>query len=245
MKIKSINVRNSRFLLNLIKILSFNLFLVVKSEFEANKSKPSNPIQRAMRILRDTIISADKYFNNDLSKEYQFLLDYLIKRAEDNLVINDEASSKSEGIEDEKDFILKSISSSIEHFEIFYLKPFDIETLLEVLCDLLNCLPTALIPRRFFDLCMNLNFSYHNCLDVLRCLPKCHITLFSLIIKFIYSYSKNNEINYNSIAKAIFQSDNELFQKNISDQSLNEKNCLKFINLFIENYDTFQIHLLE
>ncbi len=202
-----------------------------------------------MRILKDTIVLADKYFNNDLSKEYQFFMDYLIKRADNNLVINndedDEDDNEMSKTEDQKDLILRSISSSVEHYEIFNLKSFDIETLLEVLCDLLNCLPTALVPRRFFDLCMNLNFSYNNCLDVLRCLPKCHLTLFSLIIKFIYTYSKNNEINYNSISKAIFQSDNELFQKNISDHSLNEKNCLKFINLFIENYDTFQIHLQE
>ena len=196
-----------------------------------------------MKILKDKIESEDKYFKNSLSKEYEFFMNYLIRRAEESSVATNSEESTTECLDDQKDLILRSISSSIEHFQIFELEPFDIETLLEVLCDLLNCLPTALIPRRFFEMCMNLNFSYLNCLEVLKCIPKCHLNLFSLIIKFIYSYSKSNEINYNSIAKAIFQSDSELFQKNTSNQSLNEKNCLKFINLFIENYDLFLISL--
>jgi hypothetical protein len=196
-----------------------------------------------MKILKDKIESEDKYFKNSLSKEYEFFMNYLIRRAEESSVATNSEDSTTECLDDQKDLILRSISSSIEHFQIFELEPFDIETLLEVLCDLLNCLPIALIPKRFFEMCMNLNFSYLNCLEVLKCIPKCHLNLFSLIIKFIYSYSKSNEINYNSIAKAIFQSDSELFQKNTSNQSLNEKNCLKFINLFIESYDLFLISL--
>ena len=196
-----------------------------------------------MKILKDKIESEDKYFKNSLSKEYEFFMNYLIRRAEESSVATNSEDSTTECLDDQKDLILRSISSSIEHFQIFELEPFDIETLLEVLCDLLNCLPTALIPKRFFEMCMNLNFSYLNCLEVLKCIPTCHLNLFSLIIKFIYSYSKSNEINYNSIAKAIFQSDSELFQKNTSNQSLNEKNCLKFINLFIESYDLFLISL--
>jgi hypothetical protein len=176
-----------------------------------------------MKILKDKIESEDKYFKNSLSKEYEFFMNYLIRRAEESSVATNSEDSTTECLDDQKDLILRSISSSIEHFQIFELEPFDIETLLEVLCDLLNCLPTALIPKRFFEMCMNLNFSYLNCLEVLKCIPKCHLNLFSLIIKFIYSYSKSNEINYNSIAKAIFQSDSELFQKNTSNQSLNEK----------------------
>ncbi len=212
---------------------------MVKNEFDTNKSTPSNPIQKAMKLLKENITQEDKYFSNDLSKEYTTFLNNLINRTEKN----EESTTKSECYDAQKDLILKSLSSS--NFEIFYEKSFDIETLLEVLCDLLNCLPTALIPRRYFDLCMNLSFSYLNCLDLIKCLPKCHFTLFNLIIKFIYLYSKNNEINYNSIAKAIFQSDNEVFQKNCSDKTLNDKNTLKFLKLFIENYDQFQKIILD
>ena len=103
-----------------------------------------------MKILKDKIESEDKYFKNSLSKEYEFFMNYLIRRAEESSVATNSEDSTTECLDDQKDLILRSISSSIEHFQIFELEPFDIETLLEVLCDLLNCLPTALIPKRFF-----------------------------------------------------------------------------------------------
>ena len=218
--------------------------LVVKAEFDV-KTNSQNPLSKSIKILKNAITTTDKSFNNELSKEYRCFMSYLLSRADDDSNINDESTSKAVYLDDEKHLILECLSTSVSSFDILKERHFDIETLLEVLCDLLNCLPTALIPRRFFDLCMNFNFSYLNCLEIIKCLPKCHLSLFYLINQFIYMYSKNNEINYNSIAKAIFQSDSEIFHKDTINQTLNDKNCLKFINLFIENFDQFRISFQE
>lgn len=184
----------------------------------------------AVLTMTTNSIKQDEYFDNNLSDEYNFLLNYLIKKCA--VKRNDEEVKQT--IEEQKNSALINLSKrNFQEFENFN---FDLELLAELLYDLLYSLPSSLIPRRYISYCdflvsNKISLEY---ISLFKYIPKSHKDLFSLIIKFLRVYLRTinmNESNYSSmIADAIFQIDKA------TDSKLRlSSNAFEFIKLFIDN----------
>jgi hypothetical protein len=187
------------------------------------------------RQLRKEIIENDNYFVNELSSEYKFFLNHLIKKCAKNmnfLESNNELGGKESGkasasenignltIEQQKNLVLEYLS--LKSFDKFDIVDFDLELMAEILYDLLNALPAPLIANRYFDYCMYTANSYENAMLILDYVPRSHATLFELIVKFLQVYMRclnAGGSNYsNVLADAIFQV-NKRKQKTMSTSS--------------------------
>ncbi|CAF0886229.1 unnamed protein product [Brachionus calyciflorus] len=182
--------------------------------------------------LKDSLIN-DEYFNNDLSVEYQFLMDYLIRRCQVDRTSSN-GSEISLSIEEQKNLALVNLSK--KNFLDFENFNFDLELLAELLYDLLYSLPMSLIPHRYLDYCCLLatNKTSVKSVKLFEYIPKSHLDLFCLLVKFLRIYLKNlsaNESNYsNMIAEAIFQID-----KTSEIKTCLNLNAFNFLKLFIDN----------
>ena len=186
----------------------------------------------AVLTMTTNSIKQDEYFNNCLSDEYSFFLNYLIKKCTMKRNLNNEEVKQT--IEEQKNLALINLSRrSFKEFENFN---FDLELLAELLYDLLYSMPSSLIPRRYISYCDFLVSNKIPLKDVslFNYIPKPHKDLFSLIIKFLRVYLRTlnmNESNYSSmIADAIFQID-----KTTDSKLRISSSAFIFIKLFIDN----------
>jgi hypothetical protein len=178
-------------------------------------------------------VDRDEYFLNELSSEYKFFLNHLIKRCEYNLLndlvlnnnlIRQKISDKSDiidsqinknrkgdaaklTIEEQKNLALFYLST--KHFNDFEQSNFDLEILAELLNDLLYSLPQSLIPIRYIDYCFYSEFNYEKVSFVFIYMARSHVMMFEMIVKFLQIYLKclsTSSSAYNEIlANAIFQ----------------------------------------
>ncbi|RMZ94501.1 Type II inositol 1-4-5-trisphosphate 5 [Brachionus plicatilis] len=169
----------------------------------------------ALTMTKETI-EQDEYFDKNLSDEYVFLLNYLIKRCTMERGLSRPETKQT--IEEQKNSALISLSRrNFAEFENFN---FDMELLAELLYDLLYSLPCSLIPRRYINYCSFLASNKISLKD---------ISLFDYIPKSHKHFL--NESNYSSmIAAAIFQIDKETDHKTYPNY-----NPFNFIKIFIDN----------
>lgn len=201
--------------------------------------------QESLYRTKEIIIDSDKYFGNDLSEEYSFFMQHLIKRCEKTLKLLDKLDSKTSvnselTIEEQKKLVISFLSTrKYADFENFN---FDFEILAQVLNDALNALPQPLIPFRFADFCSFTDTKYDEAIKLFFYLPKSNLMLFELIVKFLQIYGECltvctseenlNKINFHkTFADAIFQ--------NVKKSMKNEMST-RFLSLFIFNHKHFQ-----
>ena len=202
--------------------------------------------QESLYRTKEIIIDNDKYFSNNLSEEYQFFMEHLIKRCEKSLNMQiGKLDSKNANcgeltIEEQKNLVVSYLST--RNYADFERANFDFELLAEVLNDLLNCLPQPLIPFRYADFCSFTDSNYDNAIKLFFYLPKSNLMLFELIVKFLQIYREcltvctseesMNTINFHkSFAEAIFQ--------NVKKSMKNDMPS-KFLGSFIFNHKNFQ-----
>lgn len=223
--------------------LYYILVLAVYAEIHRLRMQRANAsgivqLREFAKSIRTLVKEKDIHYTAKLCKEYEHYLEYLIDRASKLKEVESGADvvllPSQLTIEEQKDLILNSLSEC--KYDVFTHNQFDFDVLVEILCDLLNCLPIALIPRRYLELCQSVVNNYTDCLEILNFLPSSHRQLFNLIVKFVYIYVKTNAINYDSIAKAIFQLDTQLVLKNASNTN-SYRNTTQFLKVFIDEYD--------
>ena len=211
-----------------------------------------NAIKRCLNEMKETM--QDEYFNNPLSAEYEFFIDYSIKRLKyiydyeqaQNVSVSieefDDESLNSLTIEEQKNFVLYYLSC--RNFSDFENAKFDLDLLAQVLNDLLNALPHSLIPARYLDYCSYTNDRYIEAKLMLNYVPRSHSVLFRKIIRFL----QINKICLNTcdsnfdgvLADSIFQIRKSDKSDSSNNKSKNEDNlrslmAKKFINLFVSN----------
>jgi hypothetical protein len=218
----------------------------IESSYNAHTPRLDIFYQTLSEIKHD-LVDKDEYFLNNLSSEYKFLLEHLISRCTFNLETmldeDDKASSKDPNtstsssltIEEQKNLALFYLSS--KNFGDFMLANFDLELLAELLNDLLYALPNSLIPFRYIDIVIYSAISYDTCQSLMMYLPRSHLILFELIVKFLQIYSKclaTCASNFNDVlADAIFQAN-----KTKTDNSKNQAPS-EFLKLFVNNHTKF------
>ena len=172
---------------------------------------------------------------------------YLIKRSEKQL--SNSLSEPTEGqqsatsLDDQKSQILNKLSAKqLNDFD-----KFDMEPMAEVLYDLLYAMPVPLIPPRYFDYCMYASSSYDDAIKLFGYLPRSHLKLFELIVKFLQIYLKclnACDSGYNNLmANAIFQirttQTNVSQEKNISRDNFKSQTANQFTKTFLENHKQY------
>lgn len=206
--------------------------------------------EKSLESLKKQIVDQDSYFNNDLSIEYQFLMEHLIDRCHKNLEDLDSNNMKrnsSFSIEDQKNLVLSLLSS--RDFIQFSEENFDTELLAEVLYDLLYALPIPVIPSRYLDIFMYIGDNYTACLKIFDYIPRSHAQLFEMLVKFLQLYLKclsSCDSNLNClIANAIFKINvtkaTNSFQENdqVDKEFYKTQTANKFLKLFIDNHKSF------
>ena len=202
--------------------------------------------QSTLYRTRDILIDQDVHFSSDLSEEYAFLMQHLIKRCEKSLEMLDKVDSKSSSsnieltIEEQKNLILFYLST--RNYADFELANFDLDLLAQVLVDLLNSLPQPVIPFRYVDYCSFTDSSYEEAIKLFYYIPKSSYMLFELIVKFLQIYREcltmGNEENMNIVnfhkifADAIFQ--------NVKKFNMKNEISTRFLSLFIFKHKNFQ-----
>jgi hypothetical protein len=149
------------------------------------------------------------------------------------------AGSTSLTIEEQKNLAL--FYMSCKNHEDFLLANFDLELLAELLNDLLYALPQTLIPARYIDYCIYADHMYEKCLTLLIFLPRSHLILFELIVRFLQIYLKclsTCQSNFNDvIAEAIFQTNKS--GGATGESSTKAKAAHRFLKLFIDSHSRF------
>lgn len=214
--------------------------------------------------MKPELIDNDDYFLNDLSTEYRFFMEHLISRCTFNLQnalsssanLADASSpsntnnvSSTLTIEEQKNLALHYLSSKL--FFEFEEAKFDLELLAELLYDLLYALPHTLVPSRYIDYCIYADSSYEKCLTLMIYLPRPHLTLFELIIKYLQIYLKclhTCSSAYNeTLAEAIFQTNKSRQRRTATspnatvaglDDCQTQTAC-RFLKIFIDNHKQF------
>lgn len=232
---------NELWLTNLRKITheneEYKLQAMIKKENTPFVLSKTDIYKKCLSSLKNEIVLKDKSYNSDLSTEYEFFINYLIKRCEstETLKFNEES------IEIQKNNILKYLSA--KHFEQLEKDFFEIEILIEVLKDLLYALPSSLIPNRYIDYLQYVNNGYKDYLLILNYIPRSHLKLFELIVKFLQVYSNVCPSDYSYIfANAIFRINcdmTKLFDtanRSADIDSFKRQTADSFLKLFIENH---------
>lgn len=136
---------------------------------------------------------------------------------------NENESNESLTIEEMKTLILMYLTN--QQFDELTAKNFDYDTLIEVLWDLLNCLPSPLIPKHLFNFFMNASSSPSDSMELITCLPKANVSLFKLIIKLLKASAKTTPIDFQRWVEVIFH-----IKSNVE---INIENCISFLKLFV------------
>ena len=173
--------------------------------------------------LREYIRSEDKYFNLELSPNYMKFLTYLENRCLKEASNSENESNESLTIEERKTLILIYLTN--QQFDELNARDFDYDTLIEVLWDLLNCLPSSLIPKQLFSIFMNASSTPSDSMELITCLPKANVSLFKLIIKLLKASSKTAPIDFQRWVEAIFHIS--------STAEISVENCTSFLKLFV------------
>ena len=178
--------------------------------------------------LREYIMKEDKYFNQELSQDYVKYLNYLEARCSNSTTITAstaEEKSETKTIEEQKNEIILLITN--QKFEELQEKTYDYDILIEVLWDLLYCLPNSLIPKKIFNFFMSNSSSPSDSMQLLTCLPRANTSLFKLIIKLLNASSKNssNSVDYSTWVNAIFHVN--------STDGVDVERCISFLKLFV------------
>jgi hypothetical protein len=198
-----------------------------------------------LKPIRKQIVDVDGHFENSLTFIYENFVNLLINKCIHNesgsVAIDDQDNEHT--IEESKQDILDLLGTC--NFETLSQRNFDFELLIDVLRDLLLCLPVALVPYRFYELCMSSVGSYVECQEVFNLLSNSHLRLFNLLTKFLKTYSNvNNEINFHNIADAVFQ----ILKNKVIDLNMNNSvkkttsissctnNGVLFLKLCVDNY---------
>jgi hypothetical protein len=204
---------------------------------------------QTLQNLKTELIDNDEYFLNNLSSEYKFLMDHLISRCTFNFenmlnekVDKDESAtstSSSLTIEEQKNLALYYLST--KNFEEFLLANFDLEILVELLNDLLYALPQNLIPSRYIDFFIYAENVYEKFLNLLRYVPRSHLILFELIVKFLQIYSKCLLTCQSNLSEMLAEA---IFQINKTGENKARENVITqavgtFLKVFINNHTRF------
>jgi hypothetical protein len=251
----SIDFNRSSQVIDNSKITKTSKPLTSSMSIEHIPSLPQSMLQvykRSFEHLREDIIDRDKYFHNDLSSEYEYLMEHLIKRCTSNLrnslgeeeqksssfaSINSENSNLT--IEEQKNLALFYLSS--KNFNDFEKANFELELLAEILNDLLISLPQPLIPTRYLDYCSYTHNCYEEAFSLFVYLPKSHFKLFEMIVKFLQIYLKclsSCDTNFHKIlADAMFQLNNNGRNERIH---LKNKIPIDFLKLFLDHHTNFR-----
>jgi hypothetical protein len=160
-----------------------------------------------LKPIKNKILDVDIDFQSDLTLLYESYMNLLLSKCFDD--DNNEGSSGDQDntsqytIEESKQDILNLLTNS--DFDALKKRNFDLELLIDVLHDLLLCLPSSLIPHRFYELCTKCVSRHSDCKEIFQLLPKSHLKLFNMLVKFLKTYStRNNDINYHNIADVVF-----------------------------------------
>lgn len=173
--------------------------------------------------LRDYISDEDKHFKQELPPNYTKFLSYLENRCLKEAGTSESESNESLTIEERKTLILMYLTN--QQFDELIAKNFDYDTLIEVLWDLLNCLPSSLIPKQLFSIFMNASSTPSDSMELLTCLPKANSSLFKLIIKLLKASAKTAPIDYQRWVEAIFHIR--------STAEISVESCISFLKLFV------------
>ena len=202
----------------------------------------------AFMRTKEVIVDRDEYFNNELSAEYVFFMQHLIRRCEKKLNMLDKMEDSSQGnmrgesSEEQKNLIIHYLST--RNFADFESANFDMELLAEVLNDLLNALPQPVIPFRYNDYCMYTDTCYEDALKLFYYVPRSNFKLFELIVKFLQMYaeclSSSDSTCHTVLANAVFQLEVRRVNANNGNVNSFAKIPSRFLETFIAKHKIFQ-----